>query len=30
MIYTLAAIAVSLAALVGAWNLLNDAKAKNW
>ncbi|GEM_PF-6876981 len=30
MIYTLAAILVSVAALVGAWNLIKDSAAETW
>ena len=30
MIYTVAAIVVSVAALVGAWNLIKDSAAETW
>lgn len=30
MIYTIAAIVVSVAALVGAWNLMKDSAAESW
>lgn len=30
MIFTLAAFAVSVAAAVGAWNLIKDSRAESW